>query len=313
MLVSAISQFPKMLAIIANVKDGIEKQLIELIQKKAISVIAVDGGFNLCDSSGIRADYLVGDLDSVELSAIDRFPDLKIIQFPRAKNTVDLEEGIQLASRIDASAIICIFNALYGRKDHHLSNLYLLYKYSQAAIITNDAIVASSGGFAGSNYFKTLQHSIYAYYGDVLLSSQKCVKSGELKTVIPRKLQVIEGEALSIFSQYDVDVSKVTLHDIKYPFSDEYEEMILVCPDQTAHIDACVGLTISLIPWRGPVMGLHTKGLKWEFIGGELDKEFVGVSNIAISQSVSIKLEKGLLLCIVEKKIVDEEMVELPN
>jgi thiamine pyrophosphokinase len=54
---------------------------------------------------------------------------------------------------------------------------------------------------------------------------------------------------------------------------------------------------ISLIPLNGPVTGIDTKNLKWELKNGTLDKQFIGISNKALSQRVSISVRDGDLLC----------------
>lgn len=71
------------------------------------------------------------------------------------------------------------------------------------------------------------------------------------------------------------------------------------------------GLTISLIPWHGAAGNIETKGLKWNLDGATLDNSFIGISNIALANRVEIKIGKGQLLCIVENKVIDFEMIDL--
>jgi thiamine pyrophosphokinase len=67
------------------------------------------------------------------------------------------------------------------------------------------------------------------------------------------------------------------------------EEKVKVKPEQT----------LSLIPLNGAVSGITTVGLKWELKNGALDKNFVGISNIALQDEVTIRHECGdLLLCL---------------
>lgn len=56
---------------------------------------------------------------------------------------------------------------------------------------------------------------------------------------------------------------------------------------------------VSLIPWQAPVEGVVTEGLQWPLYGETLypDKSR-GVSNKMLSESASVKIEKGLLLIV---------------
>lgn len=57
------------------------------------------------------------------------------------------------------------------------------------------------------------------------------------------------------------------------------------------------GQTLSLIPINGPVTSITTKGLKWELEEGELSREFIGISNIAMQNEVSLSFKSGDLIC----------------
>jgi len=69
--------------------------------------------------------------------------------------------------------------------------------------------------------------------------------------------------------------------------------------DQTVTLDCAVGQTISLIPLNGPVHGVTTQGLQWELVGCTLDKNFIGISNVATRSQVVIQVADGDLLCCV--------------
>lgn len=59
------------------------------------------------------------------------------------------------------------------------------------------------------------------------------------------------------------------------------------------------GDTVSLIPWRGPVEGVHTEGLRWPLYGETLfsDKSR-GISNEMVKNKASIRIRSGLLLIV---------------
>jgi len=85
----------------------------------------------------------------------------------------------------------------------------------------------------------------------------------------------------------------------RYPgkvFLESEKERIFVI-DKEASISAYPGQYISLIPLNGPVKGIRAKGLKWPLENATLDKQFIGISNEAVSSQVEISVAEGDLLC----------------
>ena len=59
------------------------------------------------------------------------------------------------------------------------------------------------------------------------------------------------------------------------------------------------GDLVSLIPWRGEVVGVRTEGLKWPLLGETLYPEKTrGISNEMLGKAASIRIESGLLLIV---------------
>lgn len=69
--------------------------------------------------------------------------------------------------------------------------------------------------------------------------------------------------------------------------------------DSSLEFPCSIGQTISLIPLNGPVSGIRTRGLKWPLDNSQLDKMFIGISNVATQDRVKISVEQGDLLCII--------------
>jgi thiamine pyrophosphokinase len=85
----------------------------------------------------------------------------------------------------------------------------------------------------------------------------------------------------------------------RYPgkvFLESASESLLVIPGHTEFL-TWPGQTISLIPLHGPARGITTQGLKWALEEGTLDKNFIGMSNVATGHNVSITVKEGDLLC----------------
>jgi thiamine pyrophosphokinase len=81
----------------------------------------------------------------------------------------------------------------------------------------------------------------------------------------------------------------------------ETEKELLFAIDRKVSFAAHVGQTLSLIPINGPVLGITTKGLKWELNDRKMDQNFFGISNICLKTEVEISVEKGCLVCCVIK------------
>ncbi|KKS98130.1 MAG: thiamine pyrophosphokinase, thiamine pyrophosphokinase [Candidatus Gottesmanbacteria bacterium GW2011_GWA2_43_14] len=104
-------------------------EYLENISKKD-TVICVDAACIWLLRQGIKADYAIGDFDSVtkeELAEIKAA--LKKIQiYPQDKNATDFELAVELAIHIKPSDVL-IFGALGSRLDHSLSAIFLLERF----------------------------------------------------------------------------------------------------------------------------------------------------------------------------------------
>ena len=91
---------------------------------KSKYVIAVDRGYEHCLKMGIRADYLLGDMDSISERALEKAktdPKLNIIKYQPKKNFTDSELAIEKALELGCKEII--FAGAFGsRLDHMLAN-----------------------------------------------------------------------------------------------------------------------------------------------------------------------------------------------
>jgi len=90
-------------------------------------IICADGGTRHALALGIRANLIIGDMDSAEQGAVKNFKDAGVIvePYPQDKNETDLELAINRAIELDPQQII-IVAALGGRLDQTLANITLL-------------------------------------------------------------------------------------------------------------------------------------------------------------------------------------------
>ena len=98
-------------------------------------IICADGGTRHALALGIRPDLILGDMDSAERGAVQKFRDdgVKVEAFSEDKNETDLELAILRALELHPEHIV-IVAALGGRLDQTLANIALLGNSRLAAL-----------------------------------------------------------------------------------------------------------------------------------------------------------------------------------
>jgi thiamine pyrophosphokinase len=99
-------------------------------------IVAADGGALKAERLGLRPDIVVGDLDSLSASEVERLRQagIEVLAYSRAKDHSDLELAVREAIGRGASELV-IVGALGGRRyDHALANTLLLALPELAAI-----------------------------------------------------------------------------------------------------------------------------------------------------------------------------------
>lgn len=84
-------------------------------------VIAADGGFDYLETLGLRADYVLGDFDSV----VSYHLPADCIRYPRKKDDTDLLLAVKLGLEKGYTEF-AIYGGLGGRLDHTLGNIQVL-------------------------------------------------------------------------------------------------------------------------------------------------------------------------------------------
>jgi thiamine pyrophosphokinase len=91
-----------------------------------------------------------------------------------------------------------------------------------------------------------------------------------------------------------------SLESLHIHMVDGPQEIVLLRAGDQLQIEGETGDTLSLIPLGGDALGITTQGLEYPLNGGALKfGSSRGISNVMLSHEASIKLEKGLLLCVV--------------
>lgn len=105
---------------------NISKKIIDLIQKDAI-LIAADGAYNRIEKFDLDVDYVIGDLDSLDLKK--KLNKSKVIKIENQDFT-DFEKCLNFVHEKKISPTL-ILGMTTGEIDHVLGNFKTLYKYSK--------------------------------------------------------------------------------------------------------------------------------------------------------------------------------------
>jgi thiamine pyrophosphokinase len=90
-------------------------------------IICADGGTRHAMALGVRPHLIIGDLDSAEQTALQKYTNegVTVESYPRDKNETDLELAIHHAAELNPKQIL-VMAALGGRLDQTLANIALL-------------------------------------------------------------------------------------------------------------------------------------------------------------------------------------------
>ena len=114
----------KSVVIIAN-GETLKQKLKNIIFDEDI-IIAADGGVVNCINAGIIPDYIIGDLDSIQLDINKYFSAAKVIHNPD-QETTDVVKALNLAFSLHPEKIK-VFSAFGKRTDHSIGNILIFHK-----------------------------------------------------------------------------------------------------------------------------------------------------------------------------------------
>lgn len=114
--------------VVANGPLAWSEELVGLV-RGADLVLAADGGANHLARIGVRAEAVVGDLDSIKASVRAWLGEARIVHQPD-QETTDLHKTLSFAFDERGARSVTVIAATGGRLDHALENLGLLARFS---------------------------------------------------------------------------------------------------------------------------------------------------------------------------------------
>lgn len=148
------------------------KKLLENELVNSSYLICADSGANCLFDYGIIPDYIVGDLDSIDKTALEYFKknNTVVLEYPPEKDYTDTELAFDTAFELGAKEII-LLGSTGSRVDHMLGNLGMLLRCLKANISAkirddhNTIIIADKEVVIDSSCGKTF--SLLAYFKNV--------------------------------------------------------------------------------------------------------------------------------------------------
>ena len=278
------------------------------------SVIAVDQGLEHCMGMKISPNWVIGDFDSVSSKVLAKMSPEKIIRLKIEKDFTDLEAAIEKAKTLECP--MCIFGALGKRLDHTLGNIFQLLNNPGVSFIESKnqiafAINEQLGKIQIENPTAQTLH-LFALNGpaQVNLGGFIDLYKQPFSCSFSKKatLQMQKGECIVCLDQRKNPLSDTEDLSLAHLFASlcESKNNPMVChirPSKEICIPCKKDQVISLIPFYGPAIGVTTYGLKWALKNSQLDKHFLGISNICLSNSFTVSIKQGELLCLINSDV----------
>lgn len=140
---------------------GDREQYLSLLDRDSF-LIAADAGVLLFEELGLRADLILGDLDSLPAARREYYQNkgIKIMKYPVEKDETDGELALEYCKRNNLNDIE-IIGSLGGRFDHQIANILLLeYGYQQQLSVKIIEPGMEMGLITGFKVFKDCQGEI---------------------------------------------------------------------------------------------------------------------------------------------------------
>jgi thiamine pyrophosphokinase len=121
--------------IIANGKSPNKQTVKYFLNKGYSTVICADGGANSAFKLGIKPDFIIGDLDSINSKTLNYFKDKVIIKKINRQNDTDVEKCLKFAIGKGFQEVV-LLGVSGDRLDHTFCNLGIVIKFYDKIKIT---------------------------------------------------------------------------------------------------------------------------------------------------------------------------------
>jgi len=99
--------------------EGPERQALERIAEGADILVAADSGLVLCEDAGLKPDWIIGDMDSLDdLGRLEKYPADRVLRFPVDKDFTDTELALRFLRHEKACNEVWLAGGGGGKLDH---------------------------------------------------------------------------------------------------------------------------------------------------------------------------------------------------
>jgi thiamine pyrophosphokinase len=119
--------------VIVNGGNDYDIKKLKFYCKNADYIIAADAGLYLLYKIKIKPDLIIGDMDSIKQSILNKYKYVSIEKYPEDKDYTDSELAIMKARQLNPDNI-SIFASTGDYLDHSFANIINLFKYQNDKI-----------------------------------------------------------------------------------------------------------------------------------------------------------------------------------
>lgn len=183
--------------------SGLAKKLPDVLDS---DLIGIDHGASVIASAKVKMKAAIGDFDSVdgtELKAIAEYAE-NLVKLTPQKDETDTEEAIKYAMEQGYDEIV-IYDALGGRIDHEMANMYLLMHRRYPIMFINDynrVRVLKQGQYQVDNTYT---------YLSFLALEESCISVNGVAYPMNHRIITLK-DIFSISNEIVTDNCEVTIH-----------------------------------------------------------------------------------------------------
>jgi thiamine pyrophosphokinase len=135
--------------------EGPESAYCRILAQEADIIVAADSGLQAAENAGLRPDWVVGDMDSLDsLKRLEKYPVERVLRFPKDKDYTDTEYALNLLWEKGCDKVV-LAGGGGGRLDHLLAirSLFEREKYPCRWVTRSEDVrcLDSSSGSGGAN------------------------------------------------------------------------------------------------------------------------------------------------------------------
>ncbi|PJA98473.1 MAG: thiamine diphosphokinase [Ignavibacteriales bacterium CG_4_9_14_3_um_filter_30_11] len=150
--------------IIANGKSPKKSELNFFIKNGYTDIICADGGANNAYKLKIIPNYIIGDLDSIEIKVLKYFEGKSKIMKDKNQYDTDVEKCLKYAIKKKFTHAV-LFGGIGSRLDHSICNLGIIIKFYNKINVSILSGISYLISYKGEKIIQTKKGETISFYG----------------------------------------------------------------------------------------------------------------------------------------------------